>query len=115
MNEIIYKEEMKFRKILKKSPYYYITVVKISCRNYEEGFKNANKIGDYLKKNVDKNTIVLGPTMANAFKINNIYNYQCIIKYRKDDKLMKILKTIDEHYKKVTQVDISIDVNPTKL
>jgi len=110
-----YKEEMKIRKILGYSPYYYITVVKISCKDFDLGFKHANKIGDYLRKNVDKNTIILGPTMANMFKINNIYNYQCIIKYRKDEKLMKVLKAIDEHYKNEPKVDVAIDVNPTKL
>ena len=53
-----------------------------------------------MRKCLDKDTIILGPTMANVFRINNIYNYQCIIKYRKDDNLFNSLKSIDEHYKK---------------
>lgn len=110
-----YQEEMKIRKKLGYSPYYYITAVKISCRDYELGFKNANKIGDYLKKNVDKSTVILGPSMASMFKINNIYNYQCIIKYRSDPNLEKVLRTINEHYKMDNKVDVAIDVEPTKL
>ena len=110
-----YKEEMNIRKILKYSPYYFITLVKISCKDYEEGFKHANKIGEYLKKNLTTDTIILGPTMANMFKVNNIYNYQCIIKYKKDDKLIKILTDIDNIYKTNNIVNVEIDVDPIRL
>ena len=106
-----YKEEMKLRKTLGYPPYYYMITIKINTKDYELGFKHANKIKEYLKNKVDKTSIVLGPTMANVFKINNIYNYQCIIKYRYDNLLYKALKEIDEHYKKESKVDIYIDVD----
>ena len=105
-----YQEEMKIRKTLGYPPYYYMIILKINSKDYELGYKHANKIGDYLRKNISKSSIVLGPTMANMFKINNIYNYQCIIKYRQDNLLYKVLKAIDEHYKKETKIDISIDI-----
>ena len=110
-----YKEEMKIRKALNYSPYYFITLVKISCKDYEEGFKNANKIGEYLRKNLDSDTVILGPTMASMFKVNNIYNYQCIIKYKKDVKLKEVLKYIDELYKNISNVNVEIDVDPIRL
>ena len=110
-----YKEEMKIRKALNYSPYYFITLVKISCKDYEEGFKNANKIGEYLRKNLESDTIILGPTMASMFKVNNIYNYQCIIKYKKDVKLKEVLKYIDELYKNISNVNVEIDVDPIRL
>ena len=110
-----YKEEMKIRKALNYSPYYFITLVKISCKDYEEGFKNANKIGEYLRKNLESDTIILGPTMASMFKVNNIYNYQCIIKYKKDVKLKEVLKYIDEFYKNISDVNVEIDVDPIRL
>jgi phytoene/squalene synthetase len=95
---------MKIRKVLNYSPYYFITLVKISCKDYEEGFKHANKIGDYLKKNLSSTTKVLGPSMANIFRINNVYHYQCIIKYKKDDKLNTVLREIDNIYDKKVPV-----------
>ncbi len=110
-----YNEEMKLRQVLKYPPYFYITLVNISSRNYEVGFKHANKIGEFLKKNVGSNTQVLGPSMANVFKINNVYHYQCIIKYKHDDKLNAVLTKIDEVYKLNKEVDISIDVNPIRV
>ena len=80
-----YQEEMNIRKILKYSPYYYITLIKIMAKDYTKGMNEAIKIASYLKKELSKETIVLGPSPANVLKINNIYNFQCIIKYRKDD------------------------------
>lgn len=110
-----YKEEMNIRKKLNYPPYYFITLVNISCKDYELGFEHANRIGDYLKKNLEENTIVLGPTMANMFKINNIYHFQCIIKYRHDNKLKSILKVLDERYKTENKVNVEINVEPTRL
>ncbi len=110
-----YKEEMKIRKILKYSPYYYIILVSIASKNYEKGFKEATKIGDYLRKNVSNDTIILGPTMANMFKINNIYHFQCIIKYRYDDILKDTLIKIDERYKEERDIDVYIDIDPIKI
>ena len=110
-----YKEEMAIRKQLNYSPYYFITLVRISCKDYEEGFKHANKIKDYLEKNLSSDTILLGPTMASMFKINNIYNYQCIIKYKKDLKLKDTLINIDNIYKTNNKVNVEIDVAPIRL
>ncbi len=110
-----YKEEMQIRKKLGYSPYYYITLVKIYAKDYQLGFEHANKIGNYLRKNVDKTTIILGPTMAPIFKINNIYNYQCIIKYRKDQKLKQTLINLDNIYKTENKINVEIDVNPSRL
>jgi len=110
-----YKEEMEIRKTLSYSPYYFITLVNISSRDYELGFKEANKIGDFLRKNLSEGTKVLGPTIANVFKINNVYHYQCIIKYKKDDRLNKVLTRIDEIYKINNKVDVSVDVDPVRV
>ena len=110
-----YKEEMKIRKILKYSPYYYMVLVSITSKDYELGFKEANKIGSYIRNNINKDSIVLGPTMANMFKVNNIYHYQIIIKYRKDDSLMKVLKFIIDMQVRNNKIDVSIDFNPSRI
>lgn len=110
-----YKEEMKIRKMLKYSPYYYMVLVSITSKDYELGFKEANKIGSYIRNNISNDSIVLGPTMANMFKVNNIYHYQIIIKYRKDDSLMKVLKFIIDMQVKNNKIDVSIDFNPSRI
>lgn len=110
-----YMEEMNIRKMLSYSPYYYITLVNISSKDYELGFKEANKIGTYLRNNLGPNTKVLGPSMANVFKINNVFHYQCIIKYKKDELLNTVLKNIDDIYKTNSKIDVSIDVEPVRV
>ena len=110
-----YKEEMKVRKMLKYSPYYYMVLVSITSKDYELGFKEANKIGSYIRNNISSDSIVLGPTMANMIKVNNIYHYQIIIKYRKDDSLMKVLKFIIDMQVRNNKIDVSIDFNPSRI
>lgn len=110
-----YKEEMKIRKLLNYSPYYYIILVRISTKDYELSFKEAKKIGDYLKQNLSSTTYILGPSMANIFRIDNVYYQQCIIKYKKDDKIFEVLTKLDEHYKGNSKVNVEIDIDPNRL
>jgi primosomal protein N' (replication factor Y) len=110
-----YNEEMKIRRELCYSPYFYITLVNISSRDYDIGFREANKIGEYLRKNLSVGTKVLGPSMANIFRINNVYHYQCIIKYKRDEKLGKVLRDIDNIYKVNNNVDVDVDMDPVRV
>ena len=109
-----YKEEMQIRKMLKYPPYYYLTLISISSKEYELGFKEANKIGNYLRGKLNTTTIILGPSMASIFKVNNIYHYQIIIKYRKDDNLINTLKFIINMYKTNNKVSVEVDFNPIR-
>lgn len=110
-----FKEEMKIRKILNYTPYYYLILVRISTRDYEVSFKEAKRVGDYLKSNLSSDTFVLGPAMANVFRVDNVYYQQCIIKYKKDDKLRRALTDIDNYYKNNSRVNVEIDVEPNRL
>lgn len=110
-----YKEEMSIRKMLKYPPYYYLTLVNISSKEYELGFKESNKIGSYLRNKLSGNTIILGPSMASIFKVNNVYHYQIIIKYQKDDNLIDTLTFIINMYKTNTKIDVEIDMNPIRI
>lgn len=110
-----YRKEMKIRKQLNYTPYYYLILVRISTKDYEKSFVEAKKIGDYLKNNLSGDTIVLGPAMANVFRVDNVYYQQCIIKYKKDDKLRSVLTFIDERYKSNKDVNVEIDVEPNRL
>ena len=110
-----YKEEMRMRKMLKYSPYYYMALVSIKSKDYDLIFKESNKIGSYLKNNLSSETIVLGPSMASVFKVNNIYHMQIILKYRKEDKLYEVLKFIDNHYKQNNKIEVELDFDPIRI
>ena len=110
-----YREEMKMRKVLKYSPYYYIVVVSVLSKDYKEGMREARKVGGYLRSKLDGEAIILGPAMANVFKMNNVYRYKCTVKYRKSDKLEEVLTFIDGIYRDNVRVSIEVDVGPSRM
>ena len=110
-----YREEMKMRKILKYSPYYYIVVVSVLSKDYKEGMREPRKVGEYLRSKLDGEAIILGPAMANVFKMNNVYRYKCTVKYRKSDKLEEVLTFIDGIYRDNVRVSIEVDVGPSRM
>jgi len=107
-----YQYEMSLRKTLKYPPYYYLVGIKICSKVYEDASKEATKVYNHLKNNIDNESIILGPTTAGIFRINNIYRFQLVIKYRFDDKLMDALKEIDEMYINHKTVYLEVDINP---
>ncbi len=107
--------EMNIRRKLKYPPYYYLTLIKILSKDYNMCLQEANKIGSYLRNNLEENAIILGPSISNNFKINNVYHFQCIIKYKYSDKLYKVLTNLDNIYKSNNKVKIEIDNSPVRL
>ena len=111
----LYNYEMNIRKKLSYPPYYYILGIKICSKDYEIASKHATKVANYLSKNIDNTSILLGPSTASMFKINNIYRFQIIIKYKKDNKLFNAIKFIDEMYITEKDVYLEIDNNPISI
>lgn len=113
--ESFYTREMFIRKQMSYPPFYYITLVRILSKDYNKGMNTSKKISNYLKDNLDSKSIVLGPTTSIMYKINNVYRFQCIIKYKFDDNLDKCLLKIINHYKMDKDITVEIDNNPNKL
>ena len=78
--EAFYRNEMDIRKKLKYPPYYFLTSLKIVSSEYELASKEALKVKRFLESNLQKSTIILGPTTANVFRLNNTYRFQIILK-----------------------------------
>ena len=106
---------MELRKKLKYPPYYYIISIKICSKDYELASKNSTKIYNYLKNNIEKQSIILGPSTASLFKLNNIYRFQIIIKYKYDNKIFDSLKFIDNLYITEKNIFLEIDNNPISI
>ena len=109
-----YNKEMKIRRDLKYPPYYYLTLIKIISTTYEVARDEANKIKNYLSKNLSSNFIILGPSTASVFKLKNKYYFQIIIKYKKEENIFKVLKNINDTYI-TNKVSVDINVNPLNL
>ena len=110
-----YKYEMSNRHKLDYPPYYYLTSIKIASKDYELASKEIIKVKKYLEQKLSKNTILLGPTTASMFKINNIYRFQIILKYKREPKLLEVLKELDELYMLNNKANIEIDNNPLQV
>ena len=111
----LYNYEMKNRHKLDYPPYYYLTSIKVASKEYELASKEITKIKNYLEKKLSNKTIILGPTTANPFRINNIYRFQIILKYKIESNLMNTLKELDELYMTNNKVNIEIDNNPLQV
>ena len=113
--EKFYHYEMSIRKKLKYSPYYYLIRLKITSKDYELAGKEAQKVVEFLKQNIEKESIILGPTTSNVFKVNNVYRFQVIVKYRFDNHLLSALKELDKLFIVNKNVHLEIDKNPLKV
>ncbi len=110
-----YNYEMNIRKILKYPPYYYLIGIKVIDKDYKKALESANKICTILKDKLDKTSIVLGPSTHSLFKANNMYRFSIVIKYRFDNKIMEVLKYIDEMYLYDNTTKLEIDIDPVHI
>ncbi|MDD2377301.1 MAG: primosomal protein N' [Bacilli bacterium] len=109
-----YKKEMEIRSLLKYPPFYNLTLIKIMSSDFDLGMRESNKIANYLKNKLEY-VNVLGPATANIAKINNIYQIQIILKYKKSKNILKELTIINDKYRTKNKVIVDIDINPIKL
>ena len=110
-----FAKEMIVRRKLNYPPYCFITLIKISSKDFNYGIGEAKKASLFLKQNLSCTTSILGPSMASVLKINNIYNFQVILKYKKEEKLYKALNEMIKIYEGNSKVKIELDFDPINL
>ncbi len=106
-----YKQEMTIRKTMKYPPYYYLVYIRLSGKDYSIIEKEAQKIKKSLERYLEQ-TIILGPSPASIFKLNDVYRYSIILKYKKESNLYLALIKMDEHYKNNKDIKVEINFNP---
>ena len=109
-----YEKEMTIRKQLKYPPYFYLCNIRISGKDSNYIFNEAIKIKNSLERNL-RNTIILGPSTSSIFKMNNVFRYHILLKYKSSEELYLILNKIVEHYKTNVKIKIDIDFNPSQM
>jgi len=110
-----YENEMIIRKKLKYPPYYYLVNIKVCSKDYDKASLNANKVVDFLRRKLDKTSIILGPSTALNFRLKNVYRFNITIKYRFDNNLQNTLKDLDDIFSTNKDVFLEIDLNPLQL
>ena len=109
-----YQKEMFIRRQLKYPPYFYICNIRISGKDSSYIFDEALKIKRFLDKSLDK-IIILGPSGSSLFRINNIFRYNIILKYKNDNSLYPVLNKIMNHYNSNNKIKLDIDFNPSQM
>ena len=110
-----YRQEMMMRKIGSYTPFYFLTLITVSHENLMKAISTTEKITKYVKSQITREAILLGPVASPIPRINNRYRYQCLIKYKREPDLNSALKKVLEHYQPQFAKEgltISIDVNP---
>ena len=110
--KLFYNKEIQIRKQLNYPPFCNIVAVRILSSNYDKGNNEIIKIKEYLSNKLDSRYTILGPSIS--LKINNIYRFQLIIKYKDKDDLYSVLNEIDSNLK-LNGIKLEIDFNPVNL
>jgi len=109
-----YKKEMNIRKQLKYPPYFYLSIIRINGKDSNIVYQESLKIKRSLERNLD-HVIILGPSVASIFRVNNIYRYQILLKYKNEEEIYFIIEKIINHYKNQSKVNVDVDFNPLQL
>jgi primosomal protein N' (replication factor Y) (superfamily II helicase) len=110
-----YAKEMMMRKIHRYPPFYYLTLITVSGLELMNVVAITEKITIYCRSKLKNGTVVLGPVASPIPRINDRYRYQCLIKYKREPELTKVLKTITNQLindGSKGSLQISIDRNP---
>jgi len=110
-----YEYEMDIRKKLGYPPYYFLISIKVVSKIYEDASQESRKVVDYLKKHLNSESVVLGPTTASMFKVNNKYRFQIVIKYRFDKNIIDVLTNLNEIIASNKNVNLEVDINPSSI
>lgn len=109
-----FKQEMEVRRKLSYPPYYYLIYIKVIGKDYNKISVESNKIASILTREL-KNSKILGPTTCSVFKLNGLFRFGIIIKYKKEEKMEEVLQSLVNHYRGNQTVKVDIDVNPNNF
>lgn len=109
--DAFFNYEMNIRKKLMYPPYYYICNILITSTTFNEAGESASKIKKYLDSKLDeKEFIVLGPSVSSIVRLNNKYRFNIMIKYKKIDNLLPVMREVNNINIKNVSIDININI-----
>src|SRR5690625_1759295 len=113
-----YEQEMSTRRTFRYPPYVFLTLMTITHKNKNKAIETTQRIVQLLLQNVQEDTVILGPTPSPISKIKDRYRYQCMIKYRHEPDLRKLINQIlDQFFDEIQKKDLQIivDMQPYQL
>ncbi|EGL82608.1 primosomal protein N' [Caldalkalibacillus thermarum TA2.A1] len=110
-----YEQEMRYRFQKGYPPFYYLSLLLFSHPDLTYCIKAAEEAANWLKPRLSKQSQVLGPVAAPIPKIKDRYRYQCMIKYKNESQLsrllMELLHYMQPHIAKY-HLQLQIDMEP---
>lgn len=113
-----YQKEMEIRKKFQYPPYYFLALVTVSHPNHVQAVQTTQKIVQHLLNHVNQKTIILGPTPSPIPRIKDRYRYQCMIKYKNEPNLRRLLNKILGQFSddvRKNNLSIAVDLEPYHL
>ena len=110
--EHFFQMEMNIRHRGKYPPYFYTLQISVSHEEEAQAAKAIMNIDQFLKPNLDKNSIVLGPTPKSIARMNRKYYYQLVIKYKQDTRLHQLLTQMMDQIQKQSRHGVQISIDP---
>lgn len=92
--EGFYQYEMGIRKSLGYPPYYFTVGLTFSHKSEDLVIKKAYETVQLLRENLTEQIQILGPTPKPIARTHNLYHYQIILKYRREEQLEQVLNRI---------------------
>ena len=109
--DAFFNYEMNIRKKLMYPPYYYICNILITSATFNEAGDAANKVKKFIDSKLnEKEFIVLGPSVSSIVRLNNKYRFNIMIKYKKIDNLLPVMREVNNINIKNVSIDININI-----
>ena len=107
-----YEHEMKYRYLCGYSPFMRIIQILISSKDYDACLTESNKIYKIIRSSLSSSAIIYNPVIAPIGKIKDLFRFNIIIKYVKEDKLDELLNQLVSEYQ---SGDIYISIGKDQL
>jgi len=113
-----YQQEMLSRKRHDYPPFYYLSLVTVTHESFAKASDIATKIVRLLKQELSDQAILLGPVAPPIARIKDRYRCQCMVKYKNEPQLKRVLKEVLDHYQQAISkegLSITVDIDPYVL
>ncbi|RYG73919.1 primosomal protein N' [Lentibacillus lipolyticus] len=113
-----YKNEMRVRKKFQYPPFVFLALITVSHQNHAAAVQTAQRIAKGLWKQLQTDTVVLGPTPSPIPRMKDRYRYQCMVKYKHEPNLrtsiQQVIHQFDDQMRK-DDLQITVDMQPYQL
>lgn len=115
--EAFYKEEIAYRRLLSYPPVAHMLVVFLAADTSVEVTDAADRVASYLKE-IDEKLMVIGPSEASIYKVQDVYRKLLYIKHKEYARLVMIKDRLEALYNKEEwrkRVRIYFDFDPMTM